>query len=137
MAKVRVESFAISLDGYGAGPDQDIKNGLGVGGEKLHDWFIPTNTFQRVQRGGTGTTGVDDHFAARGFQNIGAWILGRNMFGPIRGPWPELHIAIAPILLGRGERLFERVDLRMLGYECVGFAASEKATHVVLRRPKQ
>jgi dihydrofolate reductase len=213
MGQVRVESFAISLDGYGAGPDQDINNGLGVGGEDLHQWFIPTRTFQKTHGAGDGTTGVDDDFAARGFRNIGAWILGRNMFGPIRGPWPdsnwkgwwgdnppyhvpvfvlthharrpvemegdttfhfvtggihealdrareaangmdvrigggpnviqqylrealidELHVAIAPVLLGRGERLFEGVDLRALGYECVRFAASEKATHVVLRR---
>jgi dihydrofolate reductase len=213
MGQVRVESFAISLDGYGAGPDQDINNGLGVGGEDLHQWFIPTRTFQKTHGAGDGTTGVDDDFAARGFRNIGAWILGRNMFGPIRGPWPdsnwkgwwgdnppyhvpvfvlthharppvemegdttfhfvtggihealarareaangmdvrigggpnviqqylrealidELHVAIAPVLLGRGERLFEGVDLRALGYECVRFAASEKATRVVLRR---
>lgn len=216
MGQVRVESFAISLDGYGAGPDQDINNGLGVGGEDLHQWFIPTRTFQRTHGAGDGTTGVDEDFAARGFRNIGAWILGRNMFGPIRGPWPdsswkgwwgdnppyhvpvfvlthharppvemegnttfhfvtggihdaldrargaangmdvrigggpnviqqylrealidELHVAIAPVLLGRGERLFEGVDLRALGYECVRFAASEKATHVVLRRPSK
>lgn len=212
MGQVRVESFAISLDGYGAGTDQDINNGLGVGGEGLHQWFIPTRTFQKTHGGGDGTTGVDDDFAARGFRNIGAWILGRNMFGPIRGPWPdsnwkgwwgdnppyhvpvfvlthharppiemagnttfhfvtggihealdrarkaangmdvrigggpnviqqylrealidEMHVAISPVLLGRGERLFENVDLRALGYECVQFAASEKATHVVLR----
>jgi dihydrofolate reductase len=215
MGQVRVESFAVSLDGYGAGPDQDINNGLGVGGEDLHQWFIPTRTFQQTHGAGDGTTGVDDDFAARGFRNIGAWILGRNMFGPIRGPWPdsnwkgwwgdnppyhvpvfvlthyarppvemegnttfhfvtggihealdrareaangmdvrigggpnvirqylrealidELHVAIAPVLLGRGERLFEGVDLRALGYKCVQFAASEKATHVVLRRPR-
>jgi dihydrofolate reductase len=214
MGQVRVESFAISLDGYGAGPDQDINHGLGVGGEELHEWFIPTRTFQRTHGAGDGTTGVDDDFAARGFRSIGAWILGRNMFGPIRGPWPdlnwkgwwgdnppyhvpvfvlthharppiemegnttfhfvtggihealdrareaangidvrigggpnviqqylrealidELHVAIAPILLGRGERLFEGVDLRALGYECVQFEASEKAAHMVLRRP--
>jgi dihydrofolate reductase len=213
MGQVRVESFAISLDGYGAGPDQDLDHGLGVGGEGLHQWFIPTRTFQRTHGAGDGTTGIDDDFAARGFRNIGAWILGRNMFGPIRGPWPdskwkgwwgdnppyhvpvfvlthyprptiemeggttfhfvtggihealdrarkaangkdvrigggpnviqqylrealidELHIAISPVLLGRGERLFEGVDLRALGYECVQFAASDKATHVVLRR---
>ncbi len=216
MTKVRVESFTISLDGYGAGPNQDINNPLGVGGKELHQWFVPTNTFQRTHGAGEGTTGVDDDIAARGFKNIGAWILGRNMFGPIRGPWPdlnwkgwwgdnppyhvpvfvlthharpplemegsttfhfvsggihealdraresangmdvrigggtnviqqylreslidELHFAISPVLLGRGERLFEGVDLRTLRYECIDFAASEKATHVVLRRPKQ
>ena len=214
VARVRVESFTISLDGYGAGPSQDINNPLGVGGEDLHQWLIPTRTFQRALFGKEGgTTGVDDDFAARGFQNVGAWILGRNMFGPVRGPWPdmnwkgwwgdnppyhfpvfilthharspiemegdttfhfipggirealdrareaaggldvrigggantiqqylreglidELHVAIAPVLLGGGERLFEGVDLRASGYECIQFMASEKATHVVLRR---
>jgi dihydrofolate reductase len=213
VTRVRVESFTISLDGYGAGPSQDINNPLGIGGENLHQWLIPTRTCQRTLFGKEGgTTGVDDDFAARGFRNIGAWILGRNMFGPVRGPWPdmswkgwwgdnppyhfpvfvlthharpsiemeggttfhfvtggirealdrareaaggrdvrigggantiqqylreglidELHFAIAPVLLGRGERLFEGVDLRALGYACVEFAASEKATHVVLR----
>jgi dihydrofolate reductase len=213
MTRVRVESFAISLDGYGAGPNQDIDNGLGVGGEDLHQWFIPTRTFQRTHGAGDGTTGVDDDFAARGFKNIGAWIMGRNMFGPIRGPWPdlswkgwwgdnppyhvpvfvlthharppiqmegdttfhfvtsgihdalaqarkvaggkdvrigggpntiqqflraglidEMHVAIAPVVLGRGERLFEGVDVQAAGYECVQFVASEKAVHTVLRR---
>jgi dihydrofolate reductase len=213
MTRVRVESFTISIDGYGAGPNQDIDNPLGVGGMDLHRWFIPTRTFQQTHGAGDGTTGVDDAFAARGFRNVGAWILGRNMFGPIRGPWPdmnwkgwwgdnppyhvpvfvlthharpsiqmeggttfhfvtggihealdrareaangmdvriggganvirqylqeglidELHIAISPVLLGRGERLFDGADLRALGYECVEFVGSEKATHVVLRR---
>jgi len=216
MTEVRVESFSISLDGYGAGPNQDRNNPLGVGGEDLHQWFVPTRTFQRTHGASDGTSGVDDDFAARGFKNIGAWILGRNMFGPIRGPWPdlnwkgwwgdnppyhvpvfvlthharpplemegnttfhfvtggihealdlartaangmdvrigggtntvqqylraslidELHVAIAPVILGRGERLFEGVDMRVLGYECAQFAASEKATHVVLRRPRK
>lgn len=214
MTRVRVESFTISLDGYGAGPHQDASNPLGVGGTDLHQWLFPTRTLQRSLFGkDDGTTGVDEDFASRGFRNVGAWILGRNMFGPIRGPWPdmnwkgwwgdnppyhvpvfvlthharppiamegnttfhfitggihealdrareaaagrdvrigggantiqqylreglidELHIAIAPVLLGSGERLFEGVDLRNLGYECVEFTASEKATHVVLQR---
>lgn len=213
MTRVRVESFTLSLDGYGAGPGQDIHNPLGVGGTDLHQWALSTCTFQRVLFGKEGgTAGVDDRFAARGFQNVGAWILGRNMFGPVRGPWPdmnwkgwwgdnppyhvpvfvlthharppvemegnttfhfitggirealdrareaaagmdvrigggpdtirqylreglidELHIAIAPVLLGSGERLFDQVDLRALGYKCVEFVASEKATHVTLR----
>lgn len=213
MTRVRVQSFTISLDGYGAGPNQDINNPLGIGGTDLHQWVFPTRTFQRVLFGkDDGTTGVDDDFAARGFENVGSWILGRNMFSPLRGPWTdmnwkgwwgnnppyhvpvfimthharppiemeggttfhfvtgsihdalerareaagamdvrigggpktiqqylreslidELHIAIAPVLLGGGERLFEGVDLRALGYECVEFVASEKATHVVLR----
>jgi len=213
MTRVRVESFTISLDGYGAGPNQDIENPLGIGGTDLHQWLIPTRTFQRAVLGNDdGTMGIDEDFASRGFRNVGAWILGRNMFGPIRGPWPdmnwtgwwgdnppyhfpvfilthharppiamegnttfhfitggfrealdrareaaagrdvrigggpttiqqylreglidELHIAIAPVLLGSGERLFKGVDVRALGYACVEFAASEKATHVVLR----
>ena len=90
MTKLRVHSFAISLDGYGAGPDQSLDNPLGVGGTWLHQWFFPTRTFQRTLFGrDEGTTGVDDDFAARGFENLGAWILGRNMFGPVRGPWPD------------------------------------------------
>ncbi len=214
MTRVRVEAFTISLDGYGAGPNQDINNPLGVGGTELHQWLLATRTFQRVLFGKDGGTGgVDDEIAARGFRNVGAWILGRNMFGPIRGQWAdttwkgwwgdsppyhvpvfilthyarppiemegdttfhfitggirealdrareaaagmdvrigggpstirqylreglidELHLAIAPVLLGRGEPLFEALDLRALGYECVEFVASEKAAHVVLRR---
>lgn len=216
MTQVRVESLSLSLDGYGAGPNQSIDNPLGVGGEDLHEWLVPTRTFRRISGAEDGSTGLDDAFAARGFANIGAWIMGRNMFGPIRGPWgdfnwkgwwgdnppyhvpvfvlthhprppvemegnttfhfvtdgiqaaldrarkaangmdvrigggsnvirqylqagliDELHIAITPVLLGQGEPLFEGVDLRALGYECVQFAASEKTTHVVLRRSSQ
>lgn len=213
MTRVRVESFTISLDGYGAGPNQDVNNPLGIGGTDLHQWLFPTRTLQRALFGKEGgTIGVDDDFAARGFENVGAWILGRNMFSPFRGRWrdmnwkgwwgdnppyhvpvfimthharppiemegdttfhfvtggirdalekareaaggmdvrvgggpntiqqylresliDELHIAIAPVLLGGGERLFEGVDLRALGYKCVEVVASEKATHVVLR----
>ena len=89
MPKLRVHAFAISLDGYGAGPDQGLDNPLGVGGMALHAWVFPTRTFQKMHGSGGGTTGIDDDFAARGLVNIGAWILGRNMFGPIRGPWPD------------------------------------------------
>lgn len=213
MSLVRVESFTISLDGFGAGPDQNFNNPLGIGGTELHQWLWPTRTFQQALFEVDGTTGLDDDFAARGFRNIGAWILGRNMFGPVRGPWPdlewqgwwgesppyhvpvfvlthhtrpsiqmegnttfhfvtggilealdrareaangmdvrigggpntiqqylraglidEMHFAISPVLLGSGERLFDGVDARALGYECIKFVASEKATHVVLRR---
>lgn len=217
MAQVRVESFTVSIDGYGAGPNQDINNPLGVGGTDLHQWLFPTLTLQQTLFGkNEGTKGVDNDFAKRGFQNIGAWILGRNMFGPSRGAWPdmswkgwwgdnppyhapvfilthyerpsiemkggttfhfitggiraalasareaaagkdvrivggvntiqqylreslidEMHIAISPVLLGSGERLFEGVDLRTLGYNCIEYVASEKATHVVLRRPSR
>jgi dihydrofolate reductase len=89
MTKLRVHSFAMSLDGFGAGPHQDLNNPLGVGGTALHEWAFATRTFQQMLGSDDGTTGIDDDFAARGFNNIGAWILGRNMFGPIRGPWPD------------------------------------------------
>jgi dihydrofolate reductase len=89
MSKLRVQSFSISLDGYGAGPNQDLANPLGVGGTALHEWAFATRTFQRMLGADGGATGIDDDFAARGFANIGAWILGRNMFGPVRGPWPD------------------------------------------------
>lgn len=214
MTQVRVASFTISLDGYGAGPQQDLEHPLGVNGTELPQWMFPTRTFQQTLFGQDGgSTGIDDDFAARGFENIGAWILGRNMFAPTRGDWggsdwqgwwgdnppyhvpvyilthhprasitmaggtvfhfvtggihealarareaaggcdvrigggadtirqylregliDELHIAIAPVLLGRGEPLFEGLDLRALGYACVQHVASEKATHIVLRR---
>ena len=214
MTRVRVNSFSVSLDGYGAGPNQDINNPLGMGGTELHQWLFPTRTLQRIVFGkDDGTTGVDDDFAARGFHNVGAWILGRNMFAPDRGNWPDpnwkgwwgdnppyhvptfvlthfprptiameggttfhfitggirealdrareaaggmdvrigggantirqylregliddLHIAISPVLLGRGEPLFADLDMRALGYQCVEVVASEKATHIVLRR---
>ena len=89
MSKLRVHNFAISLDGYGAGLNQDADNPLGVGGLALHDWSHNTRTFQRLFGAGDGAVGVDDDFVARGFDNIGAWILGRNMFGPIRGEWRD------------------------------------------------
>jgi dihydrofolate reductase len=89
MSKLRVASFSISVDGYAAGPNQDINNPLGVGGTALHEWAFPTRTFQRMFGADGGTTSVDDQFAARGFDNVGAWIMGRNMFGPVRGPWPD------------------------------------------------
>jgi dihydrofolate reductase len=214
MTRVRVASFATSLDGFGAGPEQSLENPLGRGGTELHTWAFGTRTLQhRVFGAEGGSTGIDDDFAARGFANVGAWILGRNMFGPIRGPWPdlqwegwwganppyhvpvfvlthhgrpslemeggtafhfvtggihealdrareaaagqdvrigggvhtirqylraglidELHLAIAPVLLGSGEHLFGDLDLRSLGYEVRQQVASELATHVVLVR---
>ena len=89
MSKLKVHSFTISLDGYGAGPDQTLQNPLGVGGEQLHDWLVATRMFHQMQKKAGGSTGIDDDIALRGFANIGAWILGRNMFGPVRGPWPD------------------------------------------------
>jgi dihydrofolate reductase len=89
MSKLRVHNFSISIDGYGAGPNQDLNNPLGVGGIAMHEWIYPTRTFKRMFEENDGETGVDDDFAARGFDNLGAWILGRNMFGPIRGAWSD------------------------------------------------
>lgn len=90
MSKLVVRAFSLSVDGFGAGTDQSLDNPLGVKGETLHKWFLPTRTFKTVLGGGEGgKTGVDDDFAARSFDNLGAWILGRNMFGPVRGPWPD------------------------------------------------
>jgi dihydrofolate reductase len=90
MSKVRVNAFTISLEGYGAGARQSLESPLGVGGENLHKWLLPTKTFQSMHGGGAnGTTGVDDDYARRSMENLGAWIMGRNMFGPIRGSWPD------------------------------------------------
>jgi dihydrofolate reductase len=90
MAKLRVHNFSISLDGYGAGPAQSLEQPLGVGGEELHNWLVATRSFKQMHGGDKGgTTDVDDDFASRAFKNVGAWILGRNMFGPIRGTWSD------------------------------------------------
>jgi dihydrofolate reductase len=89
MSKLRVNSFSVSLDGYGAGPNQSLKEPLGVGGETVHHWMFGTHTFRQLYGNKGGSTGVDDEFAQRGFANVGAWILGRNMFGPVRGAWPD------------------------------------------------
>jgi dihydrofolate reductase len=214
MSKVRVSGFSISIDGYGAGPHQALERPLGENGLELHAWFFETATF-RAMHGGQegGGHGVDERFAARALDGIGAWILGRNMFGPVRGPWAdeswrgwwgdsppyhvpvfvlthharpplemqggttfhfvtggirealgqarraaggkdvrvgggvatvrqylreglldELHLAISPVLLGRGEALFEGMDWRALGYRCVETTLGEKATHLVLAK---
>ena len=89
MSKLKVNAFSISIDGYGAGPQQSLENPLGVGGLALHEWAFGTRTFQRMFGNDAGATGIDDDFAARSFANVGAWIMGRNMFGPVRGPWPD------------------------------------------------
>jgi dihydrofolate reductase len=214
MSKLCVNAFTVSADGFGAGPDQGREHPLGRGGEELHQWLLPTRTFQRnVQRRDGGTTGIDDDMAARSFENLGAWIMGRNMFGPVRGPWPdyewkgwwgtnppyhvpvfvlthharpslemeggtvfhfvtdgieaaleqaraaangkdvrigggaatirqylqaglidEMHVAISPILLGRGEPLFAGIDLRELGYRVKQHLSTELAMHLVVER---
>jgi dihydrofolate reductase len=89
VSRVRVQSFGVSLDGFGAGPRQDLQNPLGVGGPEIMGWFFPTRVFQRMHGQGDGETGIDNGIAEQGFESIGAWILGRNMFGPVRGPWPD------------------------------------------------
>ena len=89
MSKLKVRSFSISMDGFGAGPNQSLENPLGEGGMKIHDWVFPTKSFQEMHGSGGGELGVDNEFVEEGFKNIGAWILGRNMFGPIRGEWSD------------------------------------------------
>jgi len=89
MSKLRVLSFGISLDGFGAGPNQSLENPLGMMGSEIFEWFFPTRVFLRMHGGADGESGIDNQIAEEGFKNIGAWILGRNMFGPVRGPWPD------------------------------------------------
>ncbi len=129
MPYVRVESFSVSVDGFGAGPSQSLEAPLGIGGEGLHRWYIPTRTFQRTLFGRDGTTGLDDDFAARHFNNVGAHIMGRNMVGPIRGPWPDMNWRgwwgkeppfHAPVFVLTH---FPRPDLRMEGGTTFHFVA--------------
>jgi len=89
MSKVRVASFSVSLDGFGAGPRQDLSNPLGVGGLELHAWVLNTESWNQMHGEVGGSRGIDNDFAVRSFENVGAWILGRNMFGPVRGPWKD------------------------------------------------
>jgi dihydrofolate reductase len=213
MSRLRVHNFAISLDGYGAGPRQSRETPLGIGGEELHGWFVGTRAFLEMNGKTGGTTGLDNDFAKRAMQGVGAWIMGRNMFSHSRGPWTddqwrgwwgknppyhapvfvlthharapitmeggtvfhfvtggieealrrareaagdrdiqvgggastvrqylqarlidEMHVAIAPILLGTGEPLFAGIDLPALGYACTTHAATPGATHVVITK---
>lgn len=218
MCKVKVLCFGVSIDGFGAGPDQSLEHPLGVDGGNLMQWVFPTRYFQAMHGGNEnaaneGTTGIDNEFAEKGFENIGSWILGRNMFGPIRGDWngdewkgwwgpcppykcsvfvlthyarpplvmeggttfyfitegieralqlakeaangkdvrigggvntirqylsagliDELHIALSPTLLGKGENLFAGLNLNELGYTTTGFVASEAAIHLSIRK---
>ena len=213
MSKLRVAAFSLSLDGFGAGPDQSPEEPLGKGGEALHDWYVPTRTFQTLHGRDGGTTGVDDDFAVRANANLGAWIMGRNMFGPVPGAPPddnwkgwwganppfhgpvfvlthkprapivmeggttytfvtdsieavlarakqaangrdvlllggvhtirqylraglvdEMHLAIAPQLLGSGEHLLADIDLPGLGYRLAEHAPGQNATHVVVTK---
>ncbi|HEY7135254.1 MAG TPA: dihydrofolate reductase family protein [Acidimicrobiia bacterium] len=217
MAKLRVHNFSMSLDGYVAGPDQSLEHPLGVGGQRLHEWIFRTRTGRHTILGTEGgETGIDDDFVARGLEGFGAEIMGRNMFGPVRGPWTddswtgwwgdeppfhypvfvlthhprpsiemeggtvfhfvtdrievareraldaaagadvrvggggatireflraglldELHLAVVPTLLGRGERLFDGTDVAAQGYECVELVASASVAHVRLARTNE
>lgn len=214
MTKVRVACFSISLDGFAAGPNQSLENPLGERGPDLHNWFYPTQTFQRSVLGqDRGTQGADNTLAARGFENVGAWVMGRNMFAPSRGAWPanddwkgwwgdtppyhcdvfvlthhprpsftladttfhfvtdgaeaalarakasangkdvrigggaatirqylqagqidEMHLAVSPVFLGRGEHLLRGIDLDALGFRFDQTIAGEGATHYLLKR---
>jgi len=213
VTKVRVQSFGISIDGYGAGSDQSLEQPLGVRGPELMDWVFHTQMWRRQHGEADGETGVDNRMAEQSFEGLGAWILGRNMFGPVRGPWPDeswkgwwgdeppyhtpvfvlthharapltmkggtefrfvtggihaaleqakaaaggrhvrigggvstvrqylqarliddLHLAVRPVLLGSGEKFFDGIDLRALGYEAVRHVAGERAMHVILQK---
>lgn len=215
MSKLKVLAFAVSIDGFGAGPDQSLQDPLGVGGMALHEWMFPTRTFKQAVLGSQedGSTDVDDAFARRSFDNIGAWIMGRNMFGHSRGPWPndgwkgwwgdeppfhvpvyvlthharepivmqggttfhfvtsgihealrlareaaggrdvrvgggvatvrqylqaglvdEMHLAVSPTLLGRGEHLLGGIDLTALGFRCSEHVNTARAMHATLTR---
>ncbi|HET7547904.1 MAG TPA: dihydrofolate reductase family protein [Usitatibacter sp.] len=208
-----MQSFGVSLDGFGAGPDQGLENPLGVRGPELMQWFFPTKFWRAMQGQPGGETGTDHRVAEQGFENIGAWILGRNMFGPVRGPWPdeswrgwwgeeppyhvpvfvlthharpklamqggtefhfvtggieealerakaaassrdvrlgggaatlrqylaarlvdEMHLAVSPVLLGKGEPLLQGLDLPALGYEVERHMPGERAVHVFIRK---
>ena len=213
MSKLRVNCFGVSADGFGSGLNQSLQNPMGEGGMALHEWAFKTRTFQKMFGNEGGATGPDDDFAVRGFTNVGAWILGRNMFGPVRGPWPddswkgwwgtnppyhvpvfvlthhprasitmeggttfhfvtggirealdraraaaagkdvrigggantiqqylreglidELHLAISPVLLGRGEALLAGIDLPALGFERSEYVGTPNAMHLVLTK---
>jgi riboflavin biosynthesis pyrimidine reductase len=143
MSKLRVSSFAVSIDGFGAGPDQDLQNPLGVGGVALMDWFFPTRTWRHMQGLEGGETGIDDQVAAQALAGLGAAgdrdiRLGGGV-STIRqylraGLIDELHLAVRPVLMGKGEALFAGIDLPALGYEAVKHVAGDRATHVYLRR---
>lgn len=213
MTRIRVAGFSVSLDGFAAGTEQSSTHPLGKRGPELFQWFFPTRTFRTMHGEDGGETGPDDEFAQRSMENFGAFILGRNMFGPIRGEWPddhwrgwwgddppyhaptfvlthyrrpsidmlggtsfhfvtegieaalkqarevagdkdikigggvetvrqyiraghvdEMHLAVAPVVLGRGEALFAGIDLRTLGYRTMEHVPTGRATHIVLAR---
>jgi dihydrofolate reductase len=216
MARLCVRAYGVSLDGFAAGPDQSLQQPLGVRGPELMAWAFPTRTFHAMHDPGGGEADtVDDRMMRAGFDGIGAWIIGRNMFGPVRGAWPddswkgwwgdeppyrvpvfvlthharpplemaggtvfhfvtdgieaalrrafdaaagrdvrlgggaatvrqylqaglvdELHLALSPVLLGRGEALWHDLDLAALGYSCTASTPGERATHLFVQRKR-
>ena len=213
MSKIRVAAFSVSVDGFGAGPEQSLKDPMGKRGMELHQWFLGTRTFRTMLGKDGGSTGVDEDYATKGNSGFGAFILGRNMFGPVRGEWPddswkgwwgdnppyhaptfilthhprdpivmaggttfhfitggitqaleqaraaaggrdikisggvstvrqfiqaglvdEMHFAIAPVLLGRGEAVFAGIDLPALGFRVASHQSTEFATHITLAK---
>jgi len=128
MSRVRVHAFSVSLDGYGAGPDQDLDQPLGAGGMRLHDWVFTTRTGRAMIGEDGGDPGMDDDLVAAGFAGIGATVMGRNMFVD------ELHVAIVPVLLGGSERLFDDLDGGPVGYERAELVGTAHAAHVRLVR---
>lgn len=213
MRKIRVSGFSISADGYGAGTEQSVQDPLGKGGEDIHPWMVETRHFKAMYGQDGGAEGVDNDYTVRAMANLGAWVMGRNMFGPVRGPWPdhawkgwwgdnppyhcpvfvlthharpplemdggtvfhfvtegpevalelaraaagdrdvrigggvstvrhylrtraidEMHLAIAPTLLGKGEALLEGIDLPALGYRVTEQMVGERALHLVIGR---
>ncbi|MBX4874302.1 dihydrofolate reductase [Rhizobium bangladeshense] len=213
MSKVRVAGFSVSVDGFGAGPEQSLNDPLGKRGPELFQWFFHTRTFRAMMGKDDGSSGIDEDYASRAMANFGAFILGRNMFGPIRAEWPddawkgwwgpnppyhaptyilthypreplvmeggttfhfvtggihealdqakaaagdkdvkigggvatvrqylqaglidELHFAVSPVVLGKGEAIFADIDLPALGFRVTEHVASEKATHIVLAK---
>lgn len=213
MTRIRVAGFGVSLDGFAAGVDQSLDDPLGKRGPDLFQWFFPTRSFREMHGASDGETGTDDDFARRAMAGFGAFILGRNMFGPVRGEWPdeqwkgwwgdnppyhaptfvlthharpsvemkggttfhfvtdgieaalqrarevadgkdikigggvstarqyiraghvdEIHLAVAPVVLGQGEALFDGIDLHALGYRTVEHVPTARATHIVLAR---
>jgi len=213
MSKVVVQCIGVSLDGFAAGPDQDVQNPLGTTGPELMEWFFNTRVFRAMHGMEGGETGIDNSFAEKGMAEKGAWILGRNMFGPVRGPWPddnwkgwwgdeppyhvpafvlthyerepiemkggttfhfvtdgihsaleqakkasadrdvrigggpatirqflkaglidEMHLVLRPVILGRGEPLFEGLNLRELGYKCTNSVPGERGTHIMISK---
>jgi hypothetical protein len=136
MSRIRVQSFAISIDGYGAGPNQNLRNPLGVRGPELMEWFFHTRVWRKMHGHGDGETGIDNEIAEKGFAGIGCGVSTIRQY--LRAALIDgLHLAIRPVLLGSGEHLLNGIDMPALGYECAKYVAGERASHVFLRKRAQ